>query len=136
MCWTSFAIHTMPYKNLLCCALSVVGLAAVSTASAQELLLTELLSKENSSGAEDFWELTNVGTQDVDLTGWSWDDDSRAPGTVAIPAGTTVEPGESVIFTAMDAAAFRNWWNLPETVQVISDASAPGFGKNDGGGAL
>ncbi|MDP0495892.1 MAG: lamin tail domain-containing protein [Verrucomicrobiota bacterium JB024] len=122
----------MFYKNLLCCALSVFGLAAVSTASAQELLLTELLSNENSSGGEDFWELTNVGTQAVDLSGWSWDDDSRAAGTVPIPAGTTIAPGESVVFTAMDAAGFRAWWNLPASVQVISNANAPGLGKNDG----
>ena len=101
-------------------------------AATDALILTELLSNQEYGSGEDFWELTNTGLVPVNLGDWSWDDDSRAAGTVAIPAGTYISSGESVIFTSMDAAGFRAWWGLPETVQVISDANAPGFGKNDG----
>ncbi|MFZ9936724.1 MAG: choice-of-anchor I family protein [Luteolibacter sp.] len=96
-----------------------------------QLLVTELLSNQASGGTNDFWELTNIGDQAVDLSGWSWDDDSFTPGTVTIPASTTIAAGESVILTAMDASAFRTWWGLAPTVQVLSDINAPGFGQND-----
>lgn len=96
--------------------------------SAQELLITEI----NSNGTVDFWELTNVGDATVDLSGWSWDDDSATAGVVPIPAGTMIAPGEAVVFTAAAANTFRTIWSLDPSVQVISNSVAPGFGQNDG----
>ncbi|WP_411846759.1 choice-of-anchor I family protein [Roseibacillus persicicus] len=100
-----------------------------SSASAQSgLLVTEL--KSNGDGG-DFWELTNVGGSLVDLTGWSWDDDSAVLGTIVIPDGTTIAPGESLIFTGVDEAEFRAYWNLDAAVQVLFDEGAPGLGGGD-----
>lgn len=97
----------------------------------QNLVITELLSNQDSDGTEDYWELTNVGSTTVSLENWSWDDDSQLAGTVAIPSGVSIAAGESAIFTSMEAEAFRSWWGLDGAVQVISDADAPGFGKGD-----
>ncbi|WP_309386003.1 lamin tail domain-containing protein [Cerasicoccus frondis] len=123
----------MAYQKLLCFTSILCGAwAATSSVSAQDLLLTEILSSENSAGGEDFWELTNVGVTTVDLSNWSWDDDSRVAGTAIIPDGTLIEPGESIIFTKMEAGSFRSWWGLPETVQVLTGDGAPGLGGDDG----
>ena len=93
---------------------------------ARELLVTEI----NSNGTEDFWELTNVGNAAVDLSGWSWDDDSATPGVVPIPDGTILAPGEAIIFTGAPAAAFRSIWGLDPSVKIVS--GGPGLGQNDG----
>ena len=72
----------------------------------------------NGSGGE-FIELTNVGNAPVDMTGWSFDDASRTPGSFAIGAFGVVQPGESVIISEQPAATFRTNWYLPASVKVI-----------------
>jgi uncharacterized protein YjiK len=99
-----------------------------------QLLITEIQSSQAASGVNDYWELTNVGTNTVDLSGWKWDDDSRNPAAadaVTIPGGTTIAPGESLIFTALSPAAFSNWWGLTGAVKIVSTGAAPGLGQND-----
>ena len=104
---------------------------------ATKLMLTEVLSDETSSatGAEDYWELTNFGDSAVSLQGYGWHDSGRSAATAAsyaLPAGASIAPGESVIFTVAAPADFRAWWNIPSTVQVFKTVGAPGLGKGDG----
>ena len=84
------------------------------------------------SGANgEFIEFTNVGGLPVDFSGWSFDDDSRIPGTQSLAAFGIVMPGESVILTeAADVAAFRLAWSLPPSVKVIGGLTA-NLGRND-----
>ncbi|HJZ35458.1 MAG TPA: lamin tail domain-containing protein [Solirubrobacterales bacterium] len=54
----------------------------------------------------DWFELTNMGTEPVDLTSWKMDDSSDAFATaVALEGIPTVEPGESVVFIEAEEAA-------------------------------
>ncbi len=79
----------------------------------------------------EFVEFTNVGGSAVDMTGWSFDDDSRTPGSQSLSAFGVVQPGESVILTeATDVAAFRAAWSLPATVKVIGGLTN-NLGRND-----
>jgi hypothetical protein len=83
------------------------------------------------SGADgEFIEFTNVGGSAIDMTGWSFDDDSRTPGTQSLGAFGVVMPGESVILTEAGADAFRAAWSLPAAVQVIGGLAA-NLGRND-----
>jgi len=98
-----------------------------------QLLLTEIQSNQASAGANDFWELTNIGDTAVDLGGWKWDDNSRNPAdaeAVTIPSGASIAAGESIIFTSLADASFRSWWGISPTVQIIT--GGPGLGQNDG----
>jgi hypothetical protein len=62
-------------------------------------------------GAGGEWvELTNVGGAPVDLTGWSYDDDSATVGVFSLSGFGVVQPGESVVFTEATVAAFRSAW--------------------------
>ncbi len=71
-------------------------------------------------GASGEWiEFTNVGNTAITMTGWSFDDDTRTPGSVDLSAFGTVAAGESVILTDVTAAAFRAAWNLGANVKVI-----------------
>ena len=103
----------------------MIGCLLPLAASAQ-LVITEI----NSNGTPaDFWELTNFGTAAVDLGGYVWKD-AKEVNSVTIPAGTTINPQESVVFAVTpDVAAFRAGWGLPGTVKVI--IGGPGLGSDD-----
>lgn len=100
-----------------------------------QLLVTEIQSNQSGSapaGAADYWELTNFGSSAVALGNYRWGDDTRSfSAAVTIPAGTSIGAGESIIFTKMSTSAFRAWWGLNASVQVIV-GSAPGLGSSDG----
>jgi len=78
----------------------------------------------------EFVEFTNVGDAPADLSGWSFDDDSNASGTVALGAFGTVQPGESVLLTDRTPAAFRTALNLCAGVKVVGGNTA-GLGRAD-----
>lgn len=101
----------------------------------QKLLLTEVLSQQSAAGVNDFWELTNISAGTVSLEGYSWHDNGRSASAAQaykLPAGSSIAPGESVIFCNLAPAAFRTWWNIPNSLQVFQSTGAPGLGQNDG----
>ena len=83
------------------------------------------------SGSDgEFVEFTNVCNYDVDVTGWSFDDDSRIPGTIDLSAFGTIRAGESVILTESDAETFRAAWGLCSGVKILGNLTA-NLGRND-----
>lgn len=100
----------------------IVGIVLLAAASAQAgMEITEWMY----SGANgEFIEFTNVGVSPIDMTGWSYDDDSGIPGTVSLSAYGVVQPGESVILTEAAEAAFRTAWGLGASVKVIGGLTA------------
>lgn len=98
-----------------------------------QLLVTEIQSNQSSTalnGAGDYWELTNFGSTAVSLGNYKWGDEGRLSTAVTIPAGTSIAAGESIIFTNATAAAFRAWWGLTASVQVIG-GGGPMLGSGD-----
>jgi len=85
----------------------------------------------------DFWELTNFGTNVLDLTGYLFlDKDGVFPDAAwPLPSGLTIRPNESVIFArswsdTTNAASFRRWWgegNLPVDLQIFFYPGRIGF---------
>lgn len=83
------------------------------------------------AGADgEFIEFTNVGDAVADLSGWSFDDDSRVPGAFPLGAFGSVQPGESVILTESTAGGFRSAWKLCAGVKVIGGLDQ-NLGRND-----
>jgi hypothetical protein len=78
---------------------------------------------------DEFIEFTNLGTTSVDMTGWSFDDDSRLAGTVDLSAFGVVAPGASVILCESTAAGFAAAWSL-SGIAVIGDNTS-NLGRND-----
>mgnify|MGYP000225397968 CR=1 FL=1 len=97
-------------------ALAMVVVTAVSAAANAGMEITEWMYSGTNG---EFMEFTNVGASPIDMTGWSYDDDSRIPGTVSLSAFGVVQPGESVILTETGEAAFRAAWGLGASVKVI-----------------
>ncbi|HXJ76205.1 MAG TPA: immunoglobulin domain-containing protein [Candidatus Dormibacteraeota bacterium] len=106
----------------------------VQTASAQ-LAITEVMSSASTNlgstvvtQASDFWELTNFGTNAVNLNdGYRWND--NAGGFVGADpnpfVGLSIGPGESILFFETNnpfmttPEQFRTWWNLAPTQKVV-----------------
>lgn len=107
---------------------AVAALAVVFAVPAYaQVRITEWMY--NGASGE-FIEFSNMGSSPVDFTGWSFDDDSRMPGTVSLSAFGVVAPGQSVILAEPDAASFRMSWGLASSVQVIG-GNATNLGRAD-----
>lgn len=105
------------------------GAAALSLAASlaqADVVITEWVY---SGASGEFIEFTNVGAAPVDLTGWSYDDDSAIPGSVDLSPLGIVDPGESVILTEIDAATFIAEWGLAG-VGVLG-GNMNNLGRND-----
>lgn len=107
--------------------LAIVAAAGVAAVATADIRITEWMY--DGTGGE-FVEFTNIGTSPIDLTGWSFDDDSRVAGTVSLSGFGVVAPGESVILTEFSADAFRTNWSLTASVKVIGN-NTTNLGRND-----
>jgi hypothetical protein len=114
------------FKKLLTITI-FTGTVIFSQANAQ-LVITEVMPSATGS-YPDWWELTDFGTNNVDLTGYCWNDDSHGGFSGAVNTseftGVIIHPGESIIFTEQKGAIvtandFRTWWGISPSVQVVA----------------
>ncbi|GAB4119685.1 MAG: hypothetical protein Fur0014_20350 [Rubrivivax sp.] len=116
-------------------------LAAALATAAPAFADVQITEWMYSGNGPEFVEFTNMGSAPVDLAGWSYDDDSRLPGTFDLSGLGTLAAGESVLITEGDAAAFRAAWGLAAGVKVLGGYTN-NLGRNDeinlysAGGAL
>src|SRR6056300_1145709 len=85
------------------------GVAAV------KLAVSEIMAGSNSTAYNaDWFEIYNYGESAVDLSGYSWDDESEIAGTSTFPS-VTVQPGEAIVVlddVAANKDAFLAEWKL------------------------
>ncbi len=111
----------------LAAAVGLLGLCASSAVA--QIRITEYMYTGPDG---EFVELTNVGGAAVDMTGWSYDDNSNTPGSFDLSAFGSVAPGESVIITDATEAAFRTAWGLALSVKIIGGSGGvAALGRND-----
>jgi len=84
-----------------------------------------------SGASGEFIEFTNMSSDPIDLTGWSFDDDHALPGALSLSALGTVAPGESVVITEAVATTFRTAWGLDPSVKVLGGVGTVGVGGNN-----
>ncbi len=126
----------MTKKNLF------VGLFAfaVLTQTQAQLAVTEVMSGETDKNHPDWFELHNYGTNSIDLTGYSWNDDTHggfSSAETSVFTGVTIHSNETIIITELkgavtDASTFRAWWGagLDSGVQVIVSPAGNGLGAS------
>jgi len=117
---------------------TLVALAAVtggfaSLGGAQpRMVITEWMYSGDSPDGGEFAEFTNVGDAAIDVSGWSFDDKGREPGSFLLSG--VLAPGASLIITEDPAANFRASWGLGAEVIIIGDLGNPdgsSLGRND-----
>jgi predicted extracellular nuclease len=90
-----------------------------TTVQAQLRITEWMYNGRGTNSAGEFVELTNLGDSPVDMTGWSFDDSSRTPGSQSLSLFGNVAAHESVMLTDLSATDFRTDWSLPSSVKVI-----------------
>lgn len=109
---------------------TLVGLCAAGFLLAcQSAHATVRITEWMYNGSE-YIEFTNMGAAPINMAGWSFDDDSREPGTVDLSPFGIVQPGEVFILAEDDEAFFRSEWNLSASVKVIG-GNTTNFGRDD-----
>lgn len=118
----------------------LVGLIGIATWAHAQLAITEVMSSaSNLQGTNrvtphpDFWELTNFGTNTVDLADYRFSDsaglsEQNMAADAVMFAGRSIAPMESIILVQRNdaftnAAQFRSWWgdaNLPAHLQIFT----------------
>jgi hypothetical protein len=87
--------------------------------------ITEYMYK--GEGGE-FFEITNMGSSTVSLSGWSIDDQSGNPGTV--PLSGSLAPGQSKVITETDGFFFALDWGISSSL-IIDMGEVSLLGRND-----
>ena len=117
-------------------ATSVVSLVVASPAGAAvpgQIVITEWMYNPQLSASE-FVEVTNIGGEPVDMTNYSFDDDSHIPGTFSLAALGDAGPRRvrpdrrGPALTAV--ADFRPEWGLADSVK-IAGPNTNNLGRND-----
>jgi hypothetical protein len=117
-------------KTILTLAIAA-ALCTAAQATTPQIAITEWMYNGDGPGSiGEFVELTNMGTTAVNMTGWSFDDNTRMPGSQSLSAFGIVNPGQSVILTDDTAADFRTNWGLAATVEVIG-GNTNNLGRSD-----
>jgi hypothetical protein len=137
----SQSMSGMTFSVLVSNALgSVTASALLTVVPRPDLRFTEVMpwpSEGEDNRHFDWFELTNFGTNAVDLTGWRFSDEPSFARAVAITNTMVLQPGESAVFAErLDALLFRRWWgtdSLPPGLQVFAYS---GFGLGQFGETL
>jgi uncharacterized protein YjiK len=118
----------------------------IETPPAAVLAITEVApwASGNSPVAADWFEVTNISDNPVNITGWKVDDSSASFASALVLNGiTTIAPGESVIFietsnlAATSAAFLTNWFGAsPPAGLQIGSYSGSSIGLSTGGDAV
>jgi hypothetical protein len=124
-------------------ALVALTLAAAAAGAQAQLAFTEVApwSSGNSPVAADWFEITNFGSEAVDLTGFRVDDASNSfAASVALVGVVSLAPGQSALFVegaAANANFLSTWFgaNAPAGL-LVGRYSGSGIGLSTGGDAL
>jgi hypothetical protein len=109
----------------------IAGVAASAACCDAQVRITEFMY--TGYGGE-YIELTNVGQEPIDVSGWSVDDSGRHPGSFALGALGLIAPGESVVLTESSPQAFTDDWKLTPATRVLGMmrfVAGDGLGRND-----
>ena len=94
------------------------------------LVISEWMYNPLGATNAEYVEITNRGPGTVNMSGWSFDDSSRAPGSLSLSGLGTLAVGQSAIITEAAEAAFRTEWSLPAAAKVLG-GSTQNLGRAD-----
>jgi len=127
-------------KQLRIKFLSIITLIALSiNVMNAQIKITEVMSSSGTGGTNDWIELTNLGTAEVNITGWKMDDSSYAiANAVAFVGVTSIPAGKSIILLetdnpSTDIPTFKTFWG--SSLDAVSVGSYPSSGKGVGLGS-
>ena len=114
-----------------------------SAVSFGQIRITEAMSSSTATtGTPDWFELTNIGSTAIDITGWKVDDSSYAfasalplSGVISIPAGKSVIFIETTT-SETTIAAFKAFWGTSVDNVTFGTYTGSGIGLSSGGDGI
>lgn len=107
----------------------------LSAMARADLIITEVMSSSshtNTAANGDWWELYNSGPSAIDLTAYSWDDDSATPGSADFN-GLTINAGQAIIIcqeTLGQEQAWKDVWGLTDVTMInLGNTEFQNFGS-------
>ena len=109
-------------------------MSAVSSQASTPLTITEIMWKSSHPDANaegDWFELTNLGDEPINLKGYIFDDDDRLRGDdFAILPDFEIQPNETILVVQEDDVdvprGFRDAWGLPAELRILSQCTSTG----------
>lgn len=101
----------------------------LSATTRADLVITEVMSSSSHTNAAangDWWELYNSGSSAVDLTLYSWDDNTATAGSADFN-GLTINAGQAIIICQETIGAEQAWKDL----WGISDVTVVNLGNTE-----
>ncbi|OYP37683.1 lamin tail domain-containing protein [Rhodopirellula sp. MGV] len=131
---------TISSKHLIAVLLAATVSFISPTTSQAAIVITEVMANSAHPGSggtsnADWFEIYNNGTTTIDLTGWSWDDESEEAGTANFGSVTSLAAGQALIVTGEPEGTEASWltdWGNP-TVNLIHRDTFPGLGSGGDG---
>lgn len=108
----------------------IADITPATSASLPSIYVSEIMAGSNATAWNaDWFEITNYGDSAVDLSGFSWDDESGITGTSVFPS-VTLAAGEALVVwddvAANEDSLLVSWKLNPGDVQVISSDELTG----------
>jgi hypothetical protein len=91
-----------------------------------QVVLVQVLPAPGITGF-DYIELTNIGNQPVDISGWRLEVTGTTPGVYIIPAGNTVPAGGTFTLARTGGGAAIPGYYVNSTLLSVGSATSQGF---------
>jgi hypothetical protein len=91
----------------------------------------DLLQGNGGRRQREFFEVTNLGHDPVDVSTWSYNDNNANDPINWGPTIGSILPGESIVFSQMSPSDFRSYWGLDDSVRVYSYGQSSNLGSAD-----
>ena len=116
---------------------SVTNCARLYVTAKPDLRITEVQANPDCDRHFDWFEVTNFGTNDVDLLGYRFSDGFILAGAKVVTQPMIIRPNESVVFVQCPAAGyFIDWWGADLVPRDLKVFPYGGFSLNNSGDAL
>lgn len=118
-----------------CIITFIAGSFLASLSAPAALVITEVMSNSGHAGGAgngDWFEIHNTGVSAINLTGWSWDDDSQIAGTHSF-GGVTIVAGGFALVVDENSSLITNWaadvWGITPspTLVLVNNSMTNGF---------
>ncbi|YCM42361.1 lamin tail domain-containing protein [Verrucomicrobiaceae bacterium 227] len=101
----------------------ITCLALALPATGQDIRITEVMTDSSDGG--DWFELTNFGSDPINLSGYSWQDQNELDPPVVFPDLSLTANESLIVSMGQSTQNFRTWWGLDESLQILDSSDHP-----------
>jgi len=124
-------LRTLSFVVMFCLLISMSYADSVRITEFMSEGQGDALSGNGGRRQREFFEVTNLGHDAVDVNAWSYNDNNTNDPINWGPSIGSLAAGESIVFTQMTEADFRSYWNVAPSVRIVSYLQLSNLGNAD-----